>query len=447
MTTFEQVRPIADTVLYEGYVLYPYRADDGKNRVRWQFGVLVPRALSEADPSERSRLRCDLLLEARPERVDVRLRFIQVQRRTVQQRRPDTDSGFEEVPQLDAGDTTYLPFDEAVPHDVDVTARLADLVSGVAGTPRVEPVAVGGGVDTEAVPGGRLVRERLPLSATVTLSASPLPGPYGVTRLRVDVDNTTAWEPQQRARAEALRHSLVAAHLLVRVDRGRFLSLTDPPEWATGYVESCENDGAWPVLAGADHRSDLVLCSPIILPDHPELAPESTTEFFDGTEMDEMLSLRALTLTDAEKRAVRGTDPRAAKLLDDVENLPAALMDRLHGAVRYLGATARIVPPQRADEPEEFGARVEKVDAVDIGGVEVREGSRVLLRPGIRRADAQDLFIAGRTATVTTVLQDVDGNDHVAVLLDDDPGQDISRVYGRYLYFAPDEIEPIGRFS
>ena len=444
MTTFEQVRPIADTVLYEGYVLYPYRADDGKNRVRWQFGVLVPRALSEADPSERSRLRCDLLLEARPERVDVRLRFLQVQRRTVQQRRPDTDSGFETVPWLDAGDTTYLPFEEAVPHDVDLTARLVDLV---AGTSRVEPVAVDGGEDTEPVLGGRLVRERLPLSATVTLSASPLPGPYGVTRLRVDVDNTTAWEPRQPARAEALRHSLVAAHLLVRVDRGRFLSLTDPPEWAAGYAEGCENAGAWPVLAGADGRSDLVLCSPIILPDHPEVAPESTTEFFDGTEMDEMLSLRALTLTDAEKRAVRGTDPRAAKLLDDVENLPPALMDRLHGAVRYLGATARIVRPERSDGPEEYGARVERVDAVDIGGVEVREGSRVLLRPGVRRSDAQDLFMAGRTATVTTVLQDVDGNDHVAVLLDDDPGRDISRAYGRYLYFAPDEIEPIGRSS
>ncbi|MEP6630365.1 MAG: hypothetical protein ABJA89_07825, partial [Lapillicoccus sp.] len=217
MTTFEQVRPIADTVLYEGYVLYPYRADDAKNRVRWQFGVLAPRALSEADPSERSRLRCDLLLEARPERVDVRLRFLQVQRRTVQRRGPGPDGAFETVHQLDAGDTTYLPFEEAVPHDVDVTARLADLVSGVTGTPRVEPVAVDGGEEIEPVPGGRLVRERLPLSATVTLSASPLPGPYGVTRLRVEVDNTTASVPEQPARAEALRHSLVAAHLLVRV--------------------------------------------------------------------------------------------------------------------------------------------------------------------------------------------------------------------------------------
>ena len=145
-----------------------------------------------------------------------------------------------------------------------------------------------------------------------------------------------------------------------------------------------------------------------------------------------MLNLRALTLTDAEKRAVRGTDPRAAELLDRVENLPPELMDRLHGAIRYLSSTAKVEPH---DQPP---------DSVDVGGVPVCEGSRVLLRPGTRRTDAQDLFVAGRTATVAKVVHDVDGHDHLAVLLDDDPGQDLARVQGRFLYFAPDEVEPIG---
>jgi hypothetical protein len=254
-----------------------------------------------------------------------------------------------------------------------------------------------------------------------------------VTRLRVDVENVTAWSPAPSPlREEALRYSLVAAHLLARVDRGRFLSLTDPPEWATGYVAECENDGVWPVLADSDGRADVVICSPIILPDRPQVAPESTTQFFDGTEMDEMLNLRAMTLTDAEKRAVRGTDPRAAELLDRVENLPPELMDRLHGAIRYLSSTAKVEP---RDLPP---------DSVDVGGVPVCEGSRVLLRPGTRRTDAQDLFVAGRTATVAKVVHDVDGHDHLAVLLDDDPGQDLALVQGRFLYFAPDEVEPIG---
>ncbi|MFC6707447.1 hypothetical protein [Flexivirga alba] len=432
MTTFEQVQALADTVLFEGYVLYPYRADDAKNRVRWQFGVLAPEALSEADASEHSALQSELLLESHPDNVAVRLRFLQVQQRTVQR---SVDGVMEEVSQLDSGDTAYLPFDEAVLQEFDVCVD----VSTVAETPRHELFDVPGAVTVEPVPGGQLTRKRLPVRASVEVSARALPGPYGVTRLRVVVRNLTAWGPAAPLqRQEALRSSLVAAHLLARLDRGRFLSLTDPPEWAAGYVRDCDNSGVWPVLVGAESARDMVLCSPIILPDHPAVATESTTQFFDSTEMDEMLSLRALTLTDEEKRAVRGTDPRAAELLEQVEQLPPELMDRLHGAVRYLTQRPRTQPATSAPDGDA------ETDGIEIDGTLVREGSKVLLRPGAKPADAQDIFVAGRTATVTKVMHDVDGRDHVAVLLDDDPGQDIARIHGRFLYFAPDEIEPLG---
>ena len=447
MTTFEEVRPVADAVLYEGYVLYPYRADDGKNRVRWQFGVLAPPALADTDPSERSHLRAEVLLEARPETIDLRLRFLQVQRRTVERAvggtsQDEREDAWEEVASLDAGDTAYLPFDEAVSHDVDARFRVADIVL----RDHVEAVSVPGGAETETVPGGRLVRERVPLEATLHVGAEELPGPYGVTRVRVVVTNRTPWDADPPLRREdALRRSLVAAHLLARVDAGRFLSLTDPPEWSRGYVDGCDNEGVWPVLAGEEGASDLVLCSPIILPDHPQVAPESTTDFFDATEIDEMLSLRTLTLTDDEKRAVRGTDPRAAELLDRVETLPPELMERLHGAVRHLGRNPRRVGAAGAErEPERAGEDDEPIESVDVDGVAVREGSRVLLRPGVRRSDAQDVFLAGRTATVTRVLRDLDGHEHVAVLLDDDPGQDVALAHGRFLYFAPDELQPLG---
>ena len=155
VTTFEDVRPLADTVLYEGYVLYPYRADDAKNRVRWQFGVLAPSALSAVDPSERSRLRAELLLDGRPGRVSLRVRFLQVQRRTVLR---ETAAGEEEVSRLEAGDTAYLPFDEAVAHELDLDVDLAPPSSRCG-----RPGKVPGGVDHERVPGGRLRRERLPL--------------------------------------------------------------------------------------------------------------------------------------------------------------------------------------------------------------------------------------------------------------------------------------------
>lgn len=462
MTTFEEVLPVADAVLYEGYVLYPYRADDVKNAVRWQFGVLAPPAFVAVDPSERSALHAELLLDGRPTRGQLRLRFLQVQRRTVERSqsssRPVTipgSTGHECTPvdRLRAGDVEYLPFDEAAPQEVDVAL---DLTLAGSSTQTVE-AAIAGGTDIEAVPGGRLVRTRLPLTATIQLRLEPLPGPHGVRRLTIDVHNATPWQenpghdpepPTPPDRAEALRRSLVAAHLLVRLDDGRFLSLTDPPEWAAGHVAGCRNDGVWPVLVGPPTSADVALCSPIILPDHPQLAPESTTQFYDGTEIDEMLSLRALTLTDAEKRAVRGTDARAAEVLDRVEGLPADLMDRLHGAIRYLEHVER--PPTDESPPSGIPPRAAgpsangTTDAMDSRPPEVAVGTHVMLRPRATSTDAQDLFLAGRPATVMRVVEDVDGQTHLAVVLDDDPGRDVALDYGRFLYFRPDEVEPIG---
>jgi len=82
-------------------------------------------------------------------------------------------------------------------------------------------------------------------------------------------------------------------------------------------------------------------------------------------------------------------------------------------------------------------------DHIEIAGVRVARGSRVVMRPGARRADAQDLFLAGRSALVEAVFQDVDGQVHLAVTPEDDPAADLQRGHGRFLYFAPDEVEPL----
>jgi hypothetical protein len=83
------------------------------------------------------------------------------------------------------------------------------------------------------------------------------------------------------------------------------------------------------------------------------------------------------------------------------------------------------------------------VDAVLVNGVHVAAGSRVRLRPS-RRADAQDIFFAGKTARVTSVHEDVDGERYVGVIVEDEPDAEMPNEYGRYLYFGPDEIEPLG---
>ena len=79
-----------------------------------------------------------------------------------------------------------------------------------------------------------------------------------------------------------------------------------------------------------------MLFSPIILYDYPKIAPESEGDFFDGTEMDEMLTLRVLTLTDAEKEEMRQGDPRARRILERIESLTGEAMLKVHGVVRSL---------------------------------------------------------------------------------------------------------------
>jgi hypothetical protein len=378
----DQARAVGDAVLYEGYLLYPYRASAGKNRVRWQWGVLVSPSYASVEIGEHASSRVECLLEPLAHTIlHVKLRFLQARTRPVH-------------------DTTW---DEAVEHEIDFELPLSEL-------PVETPFHVPGD--------GQRTQE---LSGVLTARADPLDGPFGGTRLRVDLHNTTPW-PSDGIREHALRHALLAAHLVLSVDTGHFLSMLDPPEWAKPAVEACRQERLWPVLIGDTSRSAVMLASPIILYDDPAIAPESPGDLFDGTEIDEILTLRTMTLTDEEKREARATDPRAAAIVDRVDTMPPELLERLHGAVRSL----RPVKP-----------------SVIVAGVRVAEGSKVRLRPNLRGADAQDMFLTGKTATVRVILSDVDGGTHVAVTLDDDPGADLQHAHGRYRYFSPDEIEPL----
>jgi hypothetical protein len=440
-TPIEDARAVADTVLYEGYVLYPYRAGAAKNQVRWQWGVLMPRDVVALDDSERAANRTDLVVDGDPTALRATVRFLQVQHRRVE------DTTGSPVERLDVGDTVYLPWDEAVERELSVDLPLE-------GDHEVT-VDVEGGTDEEQVPDGRLVRVRQPLTVRVSAEARRPVSPYTVTLLTIEVENATrSGEPGNR-RPDWLRRALVACHLLVEVDGASFVSQLDPPQWASGFVKGCVNDGVFPVLAGPDDQASVILSSPIILYDHPQLAPQSESAFFDALEIDELLSLRTATLSEEEKREVRGTDPRTAALLREVEDMPPELWERLHGTVRYVDAmtTSLAPPPSRSEphappdvpwwDPGADGSVDPDHDSIDIGGVLVRRGSRVLLRPGTRRADAYDLFLAGREATVAAVLHDVDGNEHLAVSVDEDPGSDLKAAHGRYLYFAPDEVDPL----
>jgi hypothetical protein len=443
---FEPALRVADAVLFEGYLLYPYRASAAKNQVRWQFGVLMPPSWAEGDEPSSHQAEC--LLEPGDTAVlHVRVRFLHVQTKNVEQ--AGADGGFTPVPELAVAGERLLSFDEAVETGFDTAVPVAELLAGervvefrIPAARIEEPVR-----DASGAVRGRVVRERRQLDGLLHLSAEVVPGPY-VLRVRARVENAASGPVGSRD--EALRLALVAAHTVLVVRGGEFLSLLAPPEWAKPIAAGCENVGVWPVLVGDDDRRDVVLASPIILYDYPAIAPESPGELFDGLENDEILSLRTMVLTDEEKREARGTDPRAAALIDRVDTMPPEVLDRLHGAIRYL----RGVAPHPSQDPAELAPWWDpgsdtsvspETDSVTVAGVAVARGSRVVLRPRHGRTDAQDMFLDGRIATVAAVLCNVDDEWHLAVTPDDDPeAAEVMLAHGRYLYFAPDEVEPLG---
>jgi hypothetical protein len=454
----DEVAAVADAVLFEGYLLYPYRASAQKNRLRWQFGVLTP----DGDGTEPTRNRTECLFEPADQtgagELRLRLRCLQLQARSL--RTPDGSS----VDELVVDGQRHLRFEEGVPRQVDAVLAVADLLRGectvpvlLPGSRESEELRDGGGAVA-----GLLVRESRPVAARVVVSLTDLPGPYLVHRLRLDVVNDSSCVPGA-PREEVLRTSLIAAHTVIAARPGTFLSLTDPPRWAEPATRECVNEHTWPVLAGPEDRSDLVLTSPIILADHPQLAPESTINLFDGLENDEILTLRTLVLTDDEKAEARATDPRAAGIIDAVDAMPPEILERLHGAIRSLRPAGRAAvdavpvfggdspgaqPPEQLPwwDPGQDAAVDPDTDAVLVGGLPVAKGSHVVLRPGRGGAvqgDAQDRFLDGMRATVQAVVHDVDGGVHVAVSVDGDPAAEMQLAHGRFRYFRPDEIEPV----
>jgi len=500
----DEVGKVADAVLFEGYLLYPYRASAQKNQIRWQWGVLTPAGYG-AGSNEPSCNRTECMVEpdSASAIVHVRLRFLQVQARSLIG--PDGTP----VEELVVDGIRHFAWDEGLPRHIDIELRIDELAQEktvpltVPASESSEPIT-----DASGAVVGQLVRTCWPLTGRLVAQASPLPGPYDVVRLRLDVHNDAECSAET-AREDALRSSLIGTHSVLAVSPGGFLSMTDPPQWAKSFVADCVNTHTWPVLAGPPERSDLMLSSPIILDDHPQLAPESTLDLFDGTENDEILTLRTLVLTDEEKREARATDPRAAGIIDAVDAMPPEIFERLHGVIRSMRSMDSEPAEQPAEQPaapagspqhsdrfdDSFGVPIyttpegevsgvpilhtptdagppglrpvggdspsevppdrlpwfdaatdakfnPETDSVLIGGTPVAKGSAVVLRPG-SRGDVQDQFLVGMRATVQAVVHDLDGQVHIAVSLDDDPAAEMQLAHGRFRYFHPDEVEVV----
>jgi len=323
----DPVRQIADAVLYEGYLLWPYRRSAMKNRQRWTFGGVYPRAHHEAHEDDRCELRSECLLEGGEDSaVEVRVRFLHVVRRQVM---APGRGGLEPVEELTVGDERYLSWEEATEREVVGDLRVSEDPARVA-------IDIPAGQDQEELrdpagkPVGAIVRSWKALGGTLKLGAEPL-GP-GLLRVSVEVVNETPWSGGSRE--DALERTFCSTHAVLRARGARFVSLTDPPEDLRAQAEACRNEGAWPVLVGEPGDRDTLLASPIILEDHPRIAPESPGDLFDGGEIDQMLTLNILSLTDEEKAEMRQSDPKAREILERTEALSNEELMNLHGAIR-----------------------------------------------------------------------------------------------------------------
>jgi hypothetical protein len=433
----DPVEKIAATVLYEGYVLWPYRRSAQKNQKRWTFGGVYPRAYSEAEGGNDPWLmQTQCLVVGEKPTVEVKVRFLHVVERRVG--RKNAQGTLEFVDELRVGGERYLAWEEAAEREVVASGLgLADLE-----TPMRAAISVPAGIEEEPLANdggevvGALVRSWHSLEGTVEVEAEPVR--EGLFRLTVKIMNTAPWSGQNRE--ETLEQTLISTHTILEVEGGEFVSLMDPPEELKRLAEECENVKTWPVLAGEGDRHTM-LSSPIILYDYPQIAPESPGDLFDGGEIDQLLTLSILSLTDEEKEEARATDPRAREILDRSESLTEEDLMGLHGAVRGFQTLRE---GGQIDPFEVEGLYRPAPQSVTVGGVEVMSGSRVRLWPRAGR-DIFDIALSGKVAIVEKIEQDFEDRVLLAVSVEDDPGREMvdMPVLGHRFFFSPEEVEPL----
>ncbi|MCU1266444.1 MAG: hypothetical protein JWM21_2762 [Acidobacteria bacterium] len=354
------VDKIVNAVLYEGYMLYPYRPTAVKNQQRWNFGVLYPQSYSlNQGGSEAISMQTECLMLVNDTTVlEVRIRFLHLLQRQVgkvydseEKSTSANTPASQPVESLEVDGRLFQSWQEAVEREVVVpVALLRDLeresqnlnFSFPAET-HYEQLR-----EKSGRPVGAIERRQENVSGEISLTANR--EARGVARLTVKISNLTSLEISGKVsdhtqfrndRDEALLRATVSTHTILGVSQGEFVSQLDPPDHLRAAAATCKNLGTWPVLVGEEGATDTMLSSPIILYDYPQIAPESAGNLFDGTEIDEILTLRIMTMTEEEKREMRGADERARQILERTETLPIEQLMKMHGAVRGLKAISK----------------------------------------------------------------------------------------------------------
>jgi hypothetical protein len=395
----DRIEELVRSLLYEGYALYPY-TPGVKNATPTPFGIAYPPAYADAQPAAFSMLRLEAIVRAGPEaELASTVLFLQA----VGQEHKATERTIEVGP-----------------------ATLAELAR--------EPHRVPFEFDLEDKPG---LRGRVAMRAEL-ISAD-------LARIRVCVHNETeiAGDASGATRGNALHHSLISTHPVLEVTGGTFVSPLERDGGEGEAAAASESVNTFPVLLGDEDRA--VLGAAIMLPDHPELAPESLGNLFDNTEIEEALLLHVHALSEDEREQISGQDPAVREMIDRAAATTGEDIMNLHGRLTYTepdaeqranGSNGR--PPSPPPGLDEIKGERE----TSANGARVRLGDKIVLRPGTE-GDVYDKILHGRTATVERIYRGYDDRVYLGVTVDDDPGQDLLRETGRYLFFFADEVEPV----
>jgi hypothetical protein len=329
----ELARKVANAVLYEGYMLYPYRPSAIKNRQRWTFGILYPPAYPEVGAgTERSGMHSECLLTVKTDvRVEFEVRFLHLMTRQAERKVSDH---YEPVASLVVDGKAIDSWDEGVERSVEGSVSLSPENPSHESFEFRFPASRAHELlqDSTGSVMGRISRIQHEVRGTVSVSSEKVRD--GVLKLAIDVANESSLPAHHLNRDAALLQSLLSAHAVLSASGGQFVSLLDPPDDLRDAVTTCGNTGNFPVLVGDAGDRDMLLCSPILLYDYPQIAPESSGDFYDATEMDEMLTLRVMTLTDEEKDQMRFADDRVRRLLQRTEESAREQLMRTHGTIR-----------------------------------------------------------------------------------------------------------------
>lgn len=410
---------LAESLLYEGYALYPYTPTAVKNATPTPFGIVYPPAYARLHDStyDHARIECVAVATAAA-RVEAEAVFLHA-----------------------AGGRH-----RAARRSVALVAGLGEALAG----PLVrefafEPGSEAGAVTGSPSAGGEAVSGRLSVSAEELGD--------GLVRIGARVENATSVaDAAALDRAAALRRSLLSTHLLLGVtgEGARFVSPLEREGEVGRWVQECVNVNSWPVLAAADDTA--VLGASILLPDHPQVGAQSTANMFDGTEIEEALTLHVQALSDAERAAIAADpDPAVQEMIERVEATTPEQLLGMHGQMRPADpdfpqwsepGTAPAAPS--AGEALPPASEIPGERAITVGGRRFERGAKVVLRPGTD-GDPYDRMLDGQVATVRRIYVDYDGRAYLGVTVDADPMSDVLRDAGRYLFFFADELEAIER--